>query len=675
MNREKPDTSTDRILVVDDTPANLQLLTKILTQQGYSVFPASDGELALLFVKSTIPDLILLDIRMPGIDGYEVCRRLKADPRTRYIPIIFISILENERDLVKGFQAGGVDYVTKPIKPDEVLARVNTHLQIKHFTLRLEDEIKKRTEELAKTNQLLRKEITEHEKAEEKLAKYQKHLEDLVAVRTQELSKINEQLTIAKEQALAANQAKSLFLANVSHELRTPLNSVLGFSRLLKNSSDVTPGQIEYLNIISQSGEYLTNLINNIIDISKIESGRLQVESVATDLQLIIEEIKSMMDVRAREKILQFTSEIALDMPRYINADPDKLRQVLINLIGNAIKFTDKGKVVLRMRIAQWENAQKVILRFEVEDTGPGILQQDQENIFKPFIQLRKPSSMETGSGLGLAISKQYVELMGGWIRVKSEINKGSIFFLEIPFDVLQTEVIATDMPQGVVVGVAEGCPRYRLLIAEDQLENRLLLHKILEPLGFEIRDALNGQEAFDIFKQWHPDLIWMDIRMPVMDGFEATRLIRKTEEGIHTKIIAVTAHALEEERAEIMKSNFDDFVRKPYREKELFDALARHLDLLFVYAEKQLMQPQKSEIELQPELMAIVPPDLVKELHLSVIELNPERIHELTNQITHYDPALGAALKKLVNRLDYCRLLQLLDEYAKIAKKTDREG
>jgi signal transduction histidine kinase/DNA-binding response OmpR family regulator len=484
------------------------------------------------------------------------------------------------------------------------------------------------------------------------------------------LNKAYSQLKIAKEQAEAANQAKSLFLANMSHELRTPLNSMLGFSRLLKNSPDVTSEQIDFLNIITQSGEHLTNLINNIIDISKIETGRIQIEHLNTDLHGIVEEVKSLMGVRTREKNLQFTSEIVSNLPRHIKADSEKLRQILINLIGNAIKFTERGKVTLRLKIVQGEQDDRVWLHIEVEDTGPGILQKDQECIFQPFIQLRKPSSGETGSGLGLAISKQYVELMGGWINVKSEINKGTLFYLEIPVEVVQAEVNHSEELYGEVIGLEKGQPRYRLLIAEDQPENRLLLHKILEPLGVDIREASNGREAIDIFKQWHPDLIWMDIRMPVMDGFEAARFIKNT--GSCTKIIAVTAHALEEEKDQIMKSDFDDFIRKPYRAREIFDALSKHLNLQFIYREKLTISPEPPQRELQAEQLVGLPQELVSQLYQAVICLHPEHIQEITNQITHYDPSVGAALKKLAKRLDYNRLLQILDEYTQKKKSGD---
>ena len=220
----------------------------------------------------------------------------------------------------------------------------------------------------------------------------------------------------------------------------------------------------------------------------------------------------------------------------------------------------------------------------------------------------------------------------------------------------------------GRVIGLEKGQPRYRLLIAEDQLENRLLLHKILEPFDFDIREAANGKEAVEIFGQWHPDLIWMDIRMPVMDGLEATHRIKSTDATSHTKIIAITAHALEEDRMRIMHAGCDDFIRKPYRNAEIFDALSRHLGVRFVYEEKPVTPPEEPEMELRPEQLAVLPSELLYMLHQSAIELDIDRTQSLIEQITEHDASIGNALKKLTDKLDYDRLQKLLDAYVKIS-------
>ncbi len=336
-------------------------------------------------------------------------------------------------------------------------------------------------------------------------------------------------LAEAKARAEAANRAKSAFLANMSHELRTPLNAVLGFSRLLKNDPDVTPRQQETLDIIARSGEHLLNLINNVLDMAKIESGRVVLEESEIDLPRLMSEIQSLMGVGAVEKGLRFALERDPDLPRFVAVDAGKLRQVLLNLVGNAIKYTNSGGVKLRARLTRQNDAERARVRFEVEDSGPGISQEDCQRIFFPFVQLGGPAPAEAGTGLGLAICKQYVDLMGGQIGVDSKPGKGAVFYFTIPVRVLPSVAEPEEPKHGRILGLAEGQPACRLLIVEDQPENRLLLRRLLEPLGFELREAVNGQEAVAQFEQWHPHLIWMDIRMPVMDGLEAVRRIRAT--------------------------------------------------------------------------------------------------------------------------------------------------
>lgn len=411
------------------------------------------------------------------------------------------------------------------------------------------------------------------------------HLEDLVNERTSEL-------IIAKEEAENANRAKSVFLANISHELRTPLDAVLGFSQLMENAPNITNGQRENLNIITSSGEHLLNLIDNVLEISKIESGRMALEESPIDVIQMMQEIASLMCARAREKGLDFTLEPCLDLNRHITVDGGKLRQVLINLIGNSIKYTQSGRVIVRIMVTDKTCSERVRLRFEVDDSGPGIREEDRERIFSPFVQLEDRPYTKAGSGLGLAICKQYAELMGGTIGVAGKQGNGSVFHLEIPVTPLPYGVIPAAPRRARVIGPAEGQPRYRLLIAEDQQVNRLLLRELLEPLGFDLREAVNGEEAFALFGEWHPHLIFMDIRMPVMDGLEATRRIKSSDTGADTRIVAVTAHALEEQQCEFLAEGCDDIIRKPYRYADILDALTKNLGMLFVYEEEAASPP-----------------------------------------------------------------------------------
>jgi CheY-like chemotaxis protein len=412
-------------------------------------------------------------------------------------------------------------------------------------------------------------------------------------------------------------------------------------------------------------------LINNVLEISKIESGRVELEQSDVDLHYLLQEIQILMHVRAKEKGLSFTRGQTDNLPRHIISDPGKLRQVLINLIDNAVKYTRRGGVILRAGVVEPLNPEQPRLRFEVEDSGCGIDEANREGIFVPFVQLADHAPSDGGSGLGLAICKQFVELMDGQIGVQSEPGHGSMFHFEIPVTVPSTENFIGEAYHGRVVGIAPGQPRYRLLIVEDQPENRLLLRKMLEPLGFDLREADNGKEAMDLFEQWQPHLIWMDIRMPVMDGLEATRRIKATKAGVRTKIVAQTAHALEEERIRILAAGCDDFIRKPYRDSEIFESLAKHLGIRFVYASEMIAAPEAA-VPDRAEL-ALLPDPLISELEKVLLRLDTGAIGAVIDRIRRHNKDLGESLATLVAEFQYGAILRLIDEHYAKNKSEER--
>ncbi|MFP4393920.1 MAG: MASE3 domain-containing protein [Anaerolineales bacterium] len=498
----------------------------------------------------------------------------------------------------------------------------------------------------------------------------------------------------AKDAAEAANRAKSIFLANMSHELRTPLNAILGFSQLMARDMRLEAEQQENLDIISQSGEHLLALINDVLTMSKIEAGRIILNEKTFDLFRLLSALEEMFTLRAREKGLALIFDFGEDVPRYIHADENKLRQVLINLLSNAVKFTSEGGVTLRIATkplkaqptqplsaaesrgtrSQGPGEDNVRLYFEVEDTGVGIAPDEIDQLFDPFAQTQSGQAAQEGTGLGLAISQKFIHLMGGQLKAISKVGQGSLFKFSVV--VQPTSVTALQAKQRrQVVGIAPDQPIYRLLIVEDRDASRKLLLKLLRPLGFQLRAATNGKQAIEIWQNWNPHVILMDMRMPVMDGYEATRHIKSTAQGQATVIIALTASAFEEDRQLILSEGCNDFISKPFRESEIFEKLHQHLGVDFIYHEHN--QPPSSaseEEELKIPLTAWdeVPPTLIAKLRQAIIQAEFNVIATLMAEVSSYAPDLAATLTELAYNFEYDQLLALIPRAGETAEAKD---
>lgn len=445
---------------------------------------------------------------------------------------------------------------TQLLKRDADLREAHAELELR---------VKERTAALAKANE-----------SEAELKIYRDHLEELVRERTAELA-------VAKENAETANAAKSAFLSNMSHELRTPLNAILGYSQLMQRDSALQGEQLEYLETINHSGEHLLTLINDVLEISKIEAKHINIEPTTFDLYALLHDLDGMFRIRTNAKNLRFDVIRIGDVPRYIVTDESRLRQILINLLGNAIKFTEKGGIALRLAV-EGDDPDNLRLVVEVEDTGTGIAQEEQGKLFQYFEQTASGRKLGGGTGLGLVISREYARMMNGDITVSSRVGEGSTFRLNIAIKAAGGWKRKESMQKRRVIGLDTGQNAPRILVADDIKESRGPLVKLLQVTGFAVQEAADGLEVLKVFERWHPQFVWMDVRMPVMDGLEATKRIRAMEAGKSTKVVAITAGIWETECQAILAAGCDDFVRKPYREEEIFEVMARHLGLKYRY-------------------------------------------------------------------------------------------
>jgi PAS domain S-box-containing protein len=496
------------------------------------------------------------------------------------------------------------------------------------------------------------RDITERKRISDELRQLTGELEQRVGTRTAELERSNAALAEAKAEADRANRAKSLFLASMSHEIRTPLNAILGFSQLLLHDPTISTDQREQLTTINRSGEHLLALINDILEMSKIEAGRAHLHLSTFDLGALVGDIATMFKLRAQSKGLSLVVRMCDDLPPAVVSDENKIRQVFINLLGNAVKFTERGQITWQISIAGGNR-----LVTTVEDTGPGIDNADLSRLFDKFVQASH-GVRAGGTGLGLAISREFARLLGGDIVVKSQPGRGSCFSFDIPIKEANLSELPSRPAPRQVAGLQPGSPSCRILVVDDQPESRALLVKLLAKVGFETCEATDGVEAMQAFESHRPAAILMDLRMPHMDGFETTRKIKQSEMGRRTPIIAVTASTFDEERRRALEGGMDDFVGKPFREAEILERLRGHLHLEYAYAEESPTPPPVllpvGASGWSSAALAKAPADLVERLRAATVAAEYDQALELVSAIAATAPAAADELRRLVRAFDY---------------------
>lgn len=750
------DVAQSKILIVDDDPDICYVLASALVDHGYIVKSASDGGEALLCVKSFFPDLILLDIAMPQMDGYEVCRILKASTETENIPIIFISGNENIQDKLQAFASGGADYIVKPPQLAEVFARVQLHLSLSHLQLHLAQKnhdlsqvIFERVEML---RDLQRKNLLLHAQKEAvidgifavdeqgRIASFNHRFcemwdvshdvllgdkvdrdlsngyalgtfliksylpdvlanllettyddpdvirrgeivygdrvfdyytspvsssrnkffgliwcfRDITAKKQAELRQLQlmKDLRKAKEEAEAAVRTKAAFLAMMSHEIRTPINGVIGMTQLLAGT-DVNPEQEKYVHTIQVSGEMLLSVVNDILDFSKIESGKLELDNAPLDVRAVVRDIYDVQLVKAKEKKLKFEVSMQANVPQFIIGDVTRLRQILLNLVSNALKFTDSGSVRIGVRLASEKvptGDHSFQLLFSITDTGIGMSPEQMERLFQPFSQATASTSRKYGgTGLGLLICKSLVEVMGGRIQAESKPNHGSTFSFTIATQIAKAQpayILQDAMNKGTNISgrLGDRLP-LNILLAEDNLINQELATAMLIKMGYQPDVVDNGLAVLESLRVNQYDLLLLDVQMPEMDGLETATYLVKHWHDLQTEyerpiIIAMTASAMQGDREMCLRAGMDDYISKPI----MMDSLQHTIEKWAVGI--QLDEAIDSKQVKKSQTDSVIDHDAIKNLE----QINPQLIGRMIHLFTAEEaPALLQTLRQAI--------------------------